>query len=356
MATTNGIDLSRVLTVMNTRLNWRQEAGVPTLSSGNSTSTSGRYYNGGSFHSAVTLQNIYACQQEAGISDADFNTFLTNRGNEVILSALNSVFSATQVIDSGLLFEKTGNDLSTIANTNGFVGVRLKMSEGDYSARIDNAELLFDGNATFKLYLFHDKKGKLQEKEVTVTANTMLTEAIGWELSYRNASIKGGTYYIGYFQSDLGSVKAIDYDYCRNKYKAFGSAHFITPETGIEKFDWENIATGTTMYGINLEMSSYRDMTQQVVQNAHAFDELLGLMMAANTIELIRNTSRITAITRITNEMLGGWYADLKGYTNPNTGKFTPGLEQRIAKEIKRVSETFQPKKKTVVLTPIFRK
>jgi hypothetical protein len=350
---TNGIDAARVLTAL-ARVGWDQptESGYPVLTSANTTSISGRKYNGGAYHSALTIQNIKDCQPNPLISDADFNTFLSNRRDEMLLSMLNIVFGNTQYLDSGLLFEKSGKDLHTVGNSNGFVGVQIKMSQGDYSARIDNAELLFDGNATFKLYLYHDKKGKLQEKEVTVTANTMITEAIGWELSYRNASIKGGTYFVGYFQSDLGDVKAIDYDYCSNGYITFGSANFIAPKTGALTFDFENISTGTTMYGLNLEMSGYRDMTQQIVQNAHAFDELQGLMMAANVIDLIINSDRITSNQRIAEASLHKWRLDLKGYKDPNTETYYPGLEQRIAKEAKRVAASFQQKKKTIVTSP----
>lgn len=74
--------------ILDKRVNWRDTGGY--LTAANSTTDSGRYFQ--DEHSAVGLDNIRACQPEVNISDADFNTYLTQLRHATILQVLADVF------------------------------------------------------------------------------------------------------------------------------------------------------------------------------------------------------------------------------------------------------------------------
>lgn len=80
--------------ILDKRINWRDTGGY--LTAGNSTTDSGRYFQ--DEHSAVTLDNIRACQPEVGISDADFNTYLTQLRQAAILQVLADVYGSESEI------------------------------------------------------------------------------------------------------------------------------------------------------------------------------------------------------------------------------------------------------------------
>lgn len=85
--------------ILDTRINWRDSGGY--LTAANSTTDSGRYFQ--DEHSAVTLDNIRACQPEVGINDTDFNTYLTQLRHAAILQVLADVFgSESEITESEL--------------------------------------------------------------------------------------------------------------------------------------------------------------------------------------------------------------------------------------------------------------
>lgn len=80
--------------ILDKRINWRDTDEY--LTAANSETDSGRYFQ--DEHSAVTLDNIRACQPEVGISDTDFNTYLTQLRQAVILQVLADVFGSESEI------------------------------------------------------------------------------------------------------------------------------------------------------------------------------------------------------------------------------------------------------------------
>lgn len=85
--------------ILDTRINWRDTGGY--LTAENSTTVSGRYFQ--DEHSAVTLENIRACQPKVDIQDGDFNTYLTQLRQSVILQVLSDVFgSESEITDKEL--------------------------------------------------------------------------------------------------------------------------------------------------------------------------------------------------------------------------------------------------------------
>ena len=75
------------------RLGWSEfekELYVEKLDTANLSKTSGLTLN--SFHKLVTIENIFHCQPNKNISDADFNSYLDEILDNVIRSILNYVF------------------------------------------------------------------------------------------------------------------------------------------------------------------------------------------------------------------------------------------------------------------------
>lgn len=90
--------------ILDKRINWRDTGSY--LTADNSTTDSGRYFQ--DEHSAVTLDNIRACQPEVGISDADFNTYLTQLRQAAILQVLADVFGSESEITDGEIELRVG--------------------------------------------------------------------------------------------------------------------------------------------------------------------------------------------------------------------------------------------------------
>ena len=110
-------------------------------------------------------------------------------------------------------FEKTFD--KTLTPQSGFVGFEITPYLRDYTiAKIDFIELLFDSEVTFNIYLFNSNlKTAIKSKEVTTSANESKIVALDDFFAADGTTHKGGNFYIGYFEEDLGTAKPIDRDY-----------------------------------------------------------------------------------------------------------------------------------------------
>lgn len=349
---TNGFDLTRINPVFQGRLGWHQPtiSGMPTLSTANKTSTSGRYYDRG-FHKAVTIQNYYETQEDAAITDNAFNQLLQDEDQAVIMRLLNAVLNRPQLIEHVPLYTRIANRQSiVIENTGLCVGYRLNISSGDYAVNIDSIGLLFDGAATFNMYLFNDLVLlPVQTKSVTTIANTQVRVQMDWVMNYINSSNSGnigGVWYVAYFQDDLNGVHALDEQLNMwTDTTCVGSIPFQSAKVGELNFNRVNLSANFRTYGFNMEVSSYRDYTQTVIQNVNLFDEARGLTMAINCIEQILFSSRTNANQRVMQEIAGRLSPSL----NMETGKFNAnpyvsGLTQQLSRELERINRVFSPK------------
>ncbi len=213
---TNGWDLTRILPVFQGRLGWHQpNAAKPILSNANKSATAGRYYDRG-VHKAVTVLNYYETQNDATISDNNFNQLLQDEEQAGIMRLLNAVLNKPQLIEHKVNYTRIANNLQyIIPSSNQFCGYRINIAMGDYAVNIESIGLLFDGVVTFNMYLFNDViLDHVYTQSVTTQANTQVRVQLDWVMHYINSQQSGGNlggvWYFGYFQSDLGSVHAID--------------------------------------------------------------------------------------------------------------------------------------------------
>ena len=349
---TNGFNVNKVLTAMQGRLGWEQPtlAGMPTLSIPNLTATSGRTYE--EFHPSASIQKLYTSQEDPQITDLQFNALLQKKDRTVIFRCLNAIFNKPQQIEHGLVYERQSNVRNIpVPNQGNFCGYRIKVSNSDYAVMINTVALFFNGVATFNLYLFNDLTlAPLKVQSVTSVANSQMIVRLDWILKYIDDN-KGGLFYIGYFQNDLGSVLAVDEQLnLWDDSKCFGAWPFQSPQTDTLNFNRINPSVVFRTYGMNMEVSSYRDYTEMIVMNAHLFDEARGLLMAIYILEIIKNSSRTDRDNRQANQMIKLDY-DLDLAFPTKEAPFMAGLRAQLKREYQRINDNFWPKAQAQIVS-----
>lgn len=379
----NGFDLLKVTSALAGRMGWIQptSSGAPILSTANKTSKSGRYFNDGSFHSLLNINNIKLSQEDAKITDENLNALLIQKANAAALRAVTSVFNEVEYYDrQKQIYDRSQFNERAIENTNLAVGLEILIPQRiDITAQIITATLYFNADVTFNLYLFKDgKHDPVWQQEVSAIANDQTTiDFSDLFINYAN-DFKGDRYYLVYFQSDLGTAKAIQeqvYELDRmypvnhqgpNKYSYLGwnqtncirCTSFIAPATSSTSFDIQNRSYPFLPYGLNLEVSSFRDWTQDILKRPALFDNLIGLCLSYMVIEDSIYTSRSNSAERINKDDLQttGMMLDLKGAAPISGAPKITGLADRIQAEANRVKNEFLPKRlpKTINLSECY--
>lgn len=349
-AYTNGFNYQRVINAMLPRLGFRQPsiAGFNIVNAGNRTSTSGRYFD--DFHALVNIKNIKETNPDAKISDADFNAYLESLKKSVIMRCLNGVLNVPEQLERVLLYDRQDSQPEVKIDNKGlFVGYAIDVARADdIAVQLESVSLLFDQDTEFKLYLFKDGKktpvwiqevSALAEEPTVVNLNTLV-------LNYIGQFTRGSRFYFGYFQDDLGTAKAIREQSCSwGKQLCFSAKSFSSPANG-NNFDRAQIATTYDAFGLNLEVSAFRDHTNAIVKQAHLFDELVGLQMAYTIIEQAIYAVRSNATERTLKGELdkAGIQMDLNGVAAVPGTPTSTGLKHRIDREMKRVRDGFYPR------------
>lgn len=362
MAYTNGFDLTKVMDALVGRIGWRVQDGI-TPTAPNDGSKSGRYFQ--DFHSSVNLKSLKQTQSDRGMDDAAFNLWLKSLQEGVILRCLNGVFKKPELLDNTLLFDRLVYNDQPISNSGNFVGVRFKIPAENISLRINAISLLFTEAKTFKLYLFHDTKAlPLWSQDVTTVANDQKTIKpvvvidqvdptpdiiLDLVINTRWSDVKGGYYYLGYFQDDLGTCQAIwEQPHFLPAY-CFGYGFIQTKKTGVEVFDKRTVSVTNQTYGLNMDVTSFRDHTNSILRNAHLFDEVLGLQMASQCVEHYIHSGRSNGEQRVNAEQGKMLYTDLNQEQPSQEIPFTTGLKGQIRRELKQISDTFFPVRKSQI-------
>jgi len=166
---------------------------------------------------------------------------------------------------------------------------------------------------------------------------------------YDSLAIKGGKYYIGYYQADLGSIKAINRNWNNAALMADSSMLGLLPikatPNGIKLFDLDNVSYVSETYGLNFDISVYRNFTATIVENKHLFDNVIGYGMAVEVLKLIINSSRSNRAERIAKSAVTA-FAELYGIPPHEDMPETIGVEKRLEKEIKKVQDIIFNKEK----------
>lgn len=349
MAYSNGYDLTAVMTALENRIGFRQPlgSGAPTLTSDVTTTGSGRYFQ--DFHSLVTVENIKQTMEQAGASDANLITHLQNLRKAAIMRALNGVFTHQQ-IEQVKLFTRHGYNDQLVNNSGLFVGYLIKVADtSDVGVQIDALHVYLDSAKTFNVYLFKDgEPDPVYTMEVTTVANKVT------EVALTEKIIGRGKYYLGYFQNDIDTAKAY-----REQVASWAGTNMFCADpmqaasTGATSFNRENISYPAEPYGLNVEMSSFKNHTLQIKRKAGMFDELIGLTLTYSAIEQMLYAVRSNSTERILKDELEkvGIQIDLNGVAPISDSPQVMGLKQRIERETKAVKKAFYPEPKAQIVS-----
>lgn len=351
--------LSDILPVLISRVGFRQPtradyAGV--YSSENIESKSGRYFD--DFHGAVSVENLHeVVLSDPDVSVKDYNTQIVDLKKGVIASVLDAVLGKVDMLEQALEFTTDDHPPVLIPNSGKFVGRQIKVaSDPAKSAVIRAISLYFNGAATFDLYLFNSrKKAPIKTLSVATEAdNLVVVELADWTLNYMDSAIKSGVFYLGYFQDDLGAVRAYDEQPCRwNCGKIYGSTCIEAARKANElDFDRFQPHISSRTYGLNIEYTAGYDFTERIKQNPALFDTAIGLQMAAVVIERMMFSLRSNLIQRMGAERVQQLYTDLNAESATELIPVSTGLKKQLRREIERLQLTFSPKRKPIS-TPI---
>jgi hypothetical protein len=330
---TNGFNYDAILPVLKGRLGWSSNPGTAR--------------NFESFHALCTEKNLRDVQPTASITDSAFEDYKEQLESDIIMRCLSAVFPRPEYIEQVLLHNRIENSATDpIANGQGFCGVKLRIApDFQISEQVRSVTLLFDGAATFNLYLFkHGTPAPLYKQSVTTIAGTpTLISLDDWIISY--AKEQTTNYYLGYFQADLGAVRAIRYQAHKVQTKCFAADCLEARKTGAERIDQDQVQYGYTPYGLNAEVHAFRDYTYRILTAPHLFDEAIGLSMVAFVLEQIVCSTRSNETERILNEGLDKIQLNYYLYgAAPLTGVArTEGLQDRIARRLQDIRKGFNP-------------
>jgi hypothetical protein len=348
---TNGFNLTKVLAALHGRIGWKQPpaAGAPVVTSPNQTARSGRHFQ--DFHSLVTLNNIRATMEETSPNEVNFNKHLEDLAKAAILRCVNGVFRTNDFVEKKVVYEPLqAQSIRTIANTDLFVGYEITIAKSaDIAVQINTVQLKFDSDHTFNIYLFAEgKKEPLLTKSVSAVGGDTVLVALDDTavLNFIHESYQGSRFYLGYFQSDLGDCRAIQQDGCFTQTNVFKARPMYADQSGELNFDRTKISYTGSAYGLNMEISAFRDHTDQIVKNPSVFDEAIGLTLTYTVIEQIINATKSNPTERILKDELtrAGIQLDLTGAAPISQSPRVTGLSQRIEAELKRLRSSFYSK------------
>lgn len=334
----NGYDLDKVLVALKGRLGWRSQGDTPA---------SGRFFEG--FHAACNAQYLKSSQQNKDITDFDFEDYLSSLESDIITRCLNGVFNESEFLEELMVHDRVVNSQDTpIDNGNSFVGFRIEIAKAyDIAVWLRHVQLYFDGAVTFNLYLFKEGVHQpIQTIPVTsVAGDQALVELKNLVLSYDQ--LKGSVFYIGYYQKDLGSVRALYELSTYNTARCYKLRPWSSQALSPTSFNQKYITWTYYPYGLNFQVASFRDFTGRIVKNPHLFDELVGLQMAYYVLEQVLYSTRQNADQRKLQEVDPlALQMDLTGAAPISDGPQIMGLSKRIQRETQRVKESFYPKPK----------
>lgn len=353
----NGFCLSKVMSALFGRVGWLSFNSPITLNSNNQLSKSGRYFNDGSFHALCTLENIKWCMEKKDATDSEVNSYIEQLQKSIIIRSLNGVFSEPEYLQQTLLYSRHNGTTALKNNDNKFTGIRIEVpKKADLSVKIDSVALLFNEDVTFNLYLFNDAKAApVWVEEVTAEANTQtIVDIENMILSHVGNNNLSGVFYLGYFQSELGTAKAIrEANVCFEEDTLFAFSMFEADKIDSNDFNRSQIGYLLDTVGINAHVSVFRDHTQNVVKNPSLFDNVIGLQMAAQVVELVLFSKRSNTDERILKDqgMQLGASMDLTGSAPITNGPHTTGLRSQISKELQRLKDSFYKKRKSYVVS-----
>lgn len=348
----NGYDLDRAMPIIMARKGWTQptvSTFTPVLSTDVTACVSGMPYN--LDHQSCSPNGVWLTQEDAGITEDNFNAFMVALKRQVALESLMAVFPQMTITEEPkILFEKQfRTSYKPIPNASKFCGWQLKVSDGSYSTKIESIGLTMSKACTVTLYLYNDIKADplwTHAFNVTVPNSQTIFNLDDLYLSRLTDDHKGGVFYIGYYQDEIaGQADTEGVDVYLNAWESYymvGYQGFEAASNYDDKtFQRDNYFSNFRTYGLNLELSTFVDYTNVIIRQAQQFDRLQGLLMTKKCMELAMNSPRTNGSERISREMYETMYNELEGLKGGEGIPYRQGLKDKIMNEVKRLQKSF---------------
>ena len=191
---------------------------------------------------------------------------------------------------------------------------------------------------TFNIYLFNsNKKEAIQTQSVTTSSGESVIQDLGWYIS-DDVAYKGGNFYIGYFEEDIGGAQPYRRNYDQASFKYELPCLYIEPV----KVDQVGSILDVSSYqnqpdsgGLGLVINVYEDFTELVIRNRNKFAYAIQQNMAVKVLNLVRSSTRINQTQRRTQEIT----IELHGFRDENV--YVEGLISKARRAVKDLKKDF---------------
>lgn len=325
-------NLDRILDKMSNEIGFRGES----LSADNKKSNSGMFFQDAS--PLVEVSTINDVQNDAALTTIGLDALLTRMREQCVQQVLNKVLQGkTDFVLSNNLYPSEKTFKNTVSKRGKFVGFKLQPIHSRYIYSIPWVELCFDGVATFDIHLFNSNKPKapLLTKSVTTVAG----EATIVELDYivgDGNDYKGGVFYLGYFDADLGEVSAYQKDYDAASLRVLSPYYMVEPiELNHEGLviDVGTVYETSETCGLNIGVNVLNDFTDLVLNNKRMFWQALQHQMHEIVLLMIKYSRRSNLEQRLTSDIVS--YVDFELFGNSDA-KIT-GVQNKLNNEIENI-------------------
>lgn len=245
-----------------------------------------------------------------------FSDWLQTKTEASILKAVESYYSVQladrtvkNLLESKVLFDGAGRLVDVVRNTNSLVGFEIIpiRAEG-VTLKVEKIGVQFNKNGKFNLYLMHNSSPqpiKVIPVDYTKNGGMQWIDMQDLYLPYiSDDTDAGGSWFLCYSQKELpGDMQAVEknrdwskepcptcsrIDYLNwqawSKYLEIHPFKTPAPDT-VEMWDVQNnVYTYTTNYGLNLKVTMECDLTDILIAQRKAFQNVIGLQVAADMI------------------------------------------------------------------------
>lgn len=326
------------------------------LTAANTTSRSGRFVTDNEFCKIELLKDS---QDFEAISDADFNTLLTNKQKDSIVNVCDRVFNKPDFIDRGLYYQYAYNKANTVTlPTTSFVGYRINVSlKNNVAVSLKRVLLDFATTGTIKILLFNTaQKAPLFEKEIVITTDHQEVE-LDWILDNTNG-IHKGDYYVGYLTDGI-TAAPYERDYDRSDIERtythldIDKVKFTGHNTELLPSDLEAEESMDEHNGLNFDITVLDDFTDLIINNEALFATAIQMDLQINCLSVIVASIRSNRNERMGGQMIAQMITAVEGTGPDSTVKIT-GLNRQLSRSIAFIQEEIEKLREGYIGGPLY--
>jgi hypothetical protein len=316
------------------------------LDTDNKTSLSGKTFD--ALHAYTNFVRFKDTYPDLSASSATLNAQLKAWQQTGIITIVEDVLNSEEIVEHKVLLSEEFDTSQTIVNNDKFVFVRIKVPYG-FVITINSVGISLDTVDNFSLYFFNDTQlSALSTQAIVPVANTeKWTVPTYTNLWGSTTSMKSGVYYLGYFQTDIPTAKAIQRDFYKDISVCNFDYCYATPN-GTSLPLWNTISETGYTWGINLDYSIRKDFTPIYLKNPAVFDKALGYYVIEQMLRQILLTDRFNLSERKgKNESTSAQiFAELNGIAESRY----KGIHQMYLDEIENLRKIYKRKNYTGTL------